>query len=86
MRRYSCSNRMCGAEDCALCHPELQRTAECACCGASQPLFGDWYGPKANLCPDCSDKITCDGCGEYFDQSQLQHGLCHDCENMAAAG
>lgn len=87
MSRYSCHDRTCGAEDCARCHPELQRTAECACCGSEHALWEDWYGPNGELCVDCKDKVCCYGCAEWFDEDEVDaEGFCTECVKLEATG
>ncbi len=83
----SCCDRMCGADDCARCHPELQGSAECECCGSEHALWEDWYGPNRELCEDCMDKVQCYGCCEWFDESEIDaDGLCTECVKLEAAG
>lgn len=77
---YSCSDRMCGALDCSNCRPELQRLAECACCGAEHALWEEWFGGDGDLCEACAEKVQCSCCGEWFEAGEVsEEGLCAAC-------
>lgn len=77
--RYSCSDRMCGALDCANCHPELQGTHSCDCCGAERDNWDEWLGDDGNLCPDCADMVQCEECGEWVEDEKMDDGICPHC-------
>lgn len=72
---YRCSDRMCGAFDCSNCHPELQDSTPCPCCGELAPL---WYRVEGDLCADCEDMEQCEDCGEWF-KPNLNTTVCTAC-------
>jgi len=62
---YACHDRLCGAIDCATCHPCYIEPNECHSCGE---CFND------------DDLWRCEKCGENFCKSCVNDGLCSECE------
>ena len=77
---YGCD---CGARDCHTCHPELQDTVQCECCGEEFHLYEIDIG--TGICHDCyMEADNCDACHcwtkDYITIDDVC--LCEDCAEM----
>lgn len=66
---FHCKDKVCGAVDCADCHPELQEKRTCPCCGEAVAL----WAMSAVYCGGCGDLI----CGECVHTAQKIDGKEH---------
>ncbi|WP_288615038.1 hypothetical protein [uncultured Victivallis sp.] len=79
MRTYRCCDGMCGAYDCAKCHPEFQSLCRCPGCGERYPLWAF----TGELCPNCEEAglEQCEECGEWIKAGELsRENRCPECE------
>ena len=79
-----CPDGMCGADDCARCHPETCRPYPCACC--QKPCHYTEIRGKHDVCADCEDKEPCGECGQWFDFRDVTNGLCKGCTDCKIKG
>lgn len=77
--KYGCD---CGADDCPTCHPELQDTTQCECCGEEFHLYDL---SDEGLCTNCYLNATkCDACDSWtFNFIEIEDiCLCENCAEM----